>query len=423
MPARRTTNEDVSDMKILIADDDVMYRTLLRRRLRSWGYDVVLASDGAEAWRLLRGEHPPQIVVLDWAMPGMTGIDICRKLKRADPTMPFIYTIMLTGRDAKEDMLIGLESGANDYLSKPVDTAILRTRLAVACRIVEAVPPKEWSLPRVPGYEVKRLLGKGTAGSVWEAVQTQTGRPVALKIVRRDLVSEEVLCRFAREMGIMQHLDHPNVAQVYESRFEDAFCCYAMELIRGRNLGRYVAEESPSESEVLDLMAKVCDGVNHAHSQGVVHRDLKPQNILVSDAGEPKVVDFGLAKSMLRADAEGSGVHTLQNVAVGTPLFMAPEQARGENEAVDARTDVYAIGVMLYITLLRHHPHRLNRASNWDIMRSIADGNVRQPHSFRPDIDPRIERILMKALSADPDGRYASAGDMAADIRRFLSGK
>ena len=129
---------------------------------------------------------------------------------------------MLTSRDAEEDMVAGLDAGADDYLTKPVEPKVLRSRLAAAQRIVEAVPPKEWSLPRVPGYEVKRLLGKGAFATVWEAIQNETGRRVALKIIRVDLATEEVFNRFAREIRIAERLDHPHIARIYDSRIDRA---------------------------------------------------------------------------------------------------------------------------------------------------------------------------------------------------------
>ena len=174
---------------------------MLKQNVITWGLEPVIAEDGQEAWNILQLPDAPRLAILDWQMPEMDGIEVCRRLKRCQ-TLPFTYVVMLTSRDAEEDIVEGLDAGADEYLTKPVEPKVLRSRLAAAQRIVEAVPPKEWSLPRVPGYEVKRLLGKGAFATVWEAIQDETNRPVALKIIRVDLATDEVFNRFAREIEL-----------------------------------------------------------------------------------------------------------------------------------------------------------------------------------------------------------------------------
>lgn len=404
-------------MKVLIADDNPIDRMLLDRMMQGWGYDILTAEDGEKAWEILQREDAPRLALLDWLMPGMDGIEVCKKLKRrAD--LPFTYVIMLSGRDTREDMIAGLDAGADDYLTKPVDSKLLHSHLAAAKRIIQAVPPKEWALPRIDGYDVKRVLGKGASASVWEAVHEPTGQLVALKIIRADLVTSQIYHRFAREIEIMKSMDHPHIAHVYDSCIEEELCFYAMELVDGLSLGKYIDDQDPSERQFIAMMANVCDALHHAHERGVIHRDLKPGNIMVTRRGQPKLLDFGLAKSMFRVNPDEETGQTIEGTVVGTPMFMAPEQARGE--PVDARADIYALAVVIYTMMIRDHPHKINELDRWHTVKQIADGDIRPPTVLDPDFDPYLEKIMMKAMAKKRDERYQTAQDFGADLRRIL---
>ncbi|MGI9455881.1 MAG: protein kinase domain-containing protein [Aeoliella sp.] len=406
-------------MKVLIAEDSRVLRTMLERQVLEWGYDPVLAEDGLQAWDILQRDEAPRLAILDWQMPGLDGIEVCRRVKKSDER-PFTYVVMLTSRDAEDDMVAGLEAGADDYLTKPAQPAVLRSRLIAARRIVEVVPPKEWSKPRVPGYEVKRLLGKGAFATVWEAVQESTDRPVALKIIRVDLATDEVFSRFAREIELTENLNHPNIARVYDSHIDKKLAYCAMELIDGPTLEKYVARLKPKPKKVLELTAQVCDALEHAHQHGVLHRDLKPSNIMMTAEANPKLVDFGLGKSMFHADPEVETGQSLDGSVIGTPLFMAPEQARGENQKLDGRADIYALGTLLYVLLVRRHPHKINHSDRWETIREIAGGQARLLSEVRPGFDSGLEKIVMKALAEDPDDRYSSAAEFGEKVRQFI---
>jgi len=160
-------------MKVLIAEDNPLWRNLLERNVSNWGFDAVVAQNGREAWEILQRPDAPRLAVLDWEMPEMDGIDVCKRVKQSE-NLPFTYVLMLTSRDDKEDMVAGLDAGADDYLTKPVEPRVLKSRLTAAWRIVEVVPPKEWSMPRVPGYDVKKLIGKGAFALSLSALPTQS---------------------------------------------------------------------------------------------------------------------------------------------------------------------------------------------------------------------------------------------------------
>jgi serine/threonine protein kinase len=409
-------------MKILIAEDNPIWRQMLKQNVSMWGYEPVLAEDGKQAWNILQLADAPRLAILDWQMPQMDGIDVCRRLKQSH-SLPFTYIVMLTSRDAEEDIVEGLDAGADEYLTKPVEPTVLRSRLKAAQRIVEAVPPKEWSLPRVPGYEVQRLLGKGAFATVWEAIQSQTDRRVALKIIRVDLATEEVFNRFAREIQIAKRLEHPHIARIYDGQIDRHIGYYAMELVDGLTLDKYVKLYQAKVAKILCLAVEVCDALNHAHEQGVVHRDLKPSNIMVTHDGSSKLVDFGLARSMFRPEAESETFMSLDGSVIGTPLFMAPEQARGENEKLDGRVDIYALGVILYMMLVRRHPLQVDFNDRWKTLRTVAEGHVCPPTEVKPKFDREVERILLKALANEPSARYLTAAELGADILRFLRTK
>lgn len=407
-------------MKVLIAEDNKVWRKLLAEHLQRFGFDYIEAEDGKAAWDILCRADAPRLVLLDWQMPGLDGIEVCRRIKQ-DENRGFTYVILLTSRDAKEDMVSGLDAGADDYLTKPVDAAVLRSRLRAARRIVEAVPPKEWTKPQIPGYQVKRLIGKGAFATVWEAHRDDDPQPLALKVLRVDLATEDVFGRFAREIEVMKRLDHPHIAHIYDSRIDHRLGYYAMDLIQGDTLDRFVKKHKPSGMEIIQMVADVCDGLQHAHQQGVIHRDLKPSNIMVSEDQNAKLVDFGLSKTMFWPPSSEDSAETLDGAVIGSPLFMAPEQARGENERLDERSDVYSVGVVLYMMLLRRHPQKLVSKERWETIQQIAAGQVQPPRSLNPKFSRTLEAIIMKALDEDPQKRYQSAGEMAAALREFLN--
>jgi hypothetical protein len=276
--------------------------------------------------------------------------------------------------------------------------------------------------PEVEGYRIIGPLGEGGMGTVWRAMQLGTRREVALKLMgRATLGSRRAHARFEREVELAATLEHPHIARVYDAALHEGVYHYAMELVEGGvPLREFVESRKLTRRQILELVAMVCRAVQHAHQKGIIHRDLKPSNILATPDGAPKLVDFGLARLIGSDDADDA--ITLSGEISGTPAYMAPEQARGESDKTDTRTDVYALGAILYELLTGHLPHPMT-GSLLAVLKRIAEEDVRPPQAVSPDIDHELNAVVLKALSRPPDERYTSAGEMAAELERYLAGE
>jgi WD40 repeat protein/predicted Ser/Thr protein kinase len=277
------------------------------------------------------------------------------------------------------------------------------------------------TLSRVGCFRVLRLLGEGGMGAVYEAEQDSPHRLVALKMIRPGLLSPAVLKRFAQEVEILGRLRHPGIAQIYQAGVaEDGQQFFAMEFICGVPLDEYARRRSLTPPARLEVLARVCDAVQHAHDQGVIHRDLKPANILVEESGQPKVLDFGVARARGADLISGSGL-TQTGQVLGTPNYMSPEQVTADPAAIDHRTDVYALGIILFELLAGHLPYRLENRPLAEAARLILEQDPPRLGSLNPELRGDLETIVAKALAKDPARRYQSAADLAADLRRWLT--
>ena len=274
--------------------------------------------------------------------------------------------------------------------------------------------------PDIDGYEVISKLGEAGQGQVWRALHLGTHLEVALKVPRVGLSSSrKALARFEREVEVAARLRHPNIARIHDSGVHQGLYYYTMDLIEGVNLDQYVRQAHLSHQEILKLMRIICQAVQYAHQNGVIHRDLKPSNIVVAKDGKPFIVDFGLAKSLLEDDLNITV--SADGEAAGTPAYMSPEQAAGRLDEIDTRTDVYSLGVMLFALLIGEYPHDLS-GSRGEVLRRIAEEEVRRPRKLDPKLDKDLEVLLLKSLENAPDRRYVSAGELARDIDNYLNG-
>jgi tRNA A-37 threonylcarbamoyl transferase component Bud32 len=276
-----------------------------------------------------------------------------------------------------------------------------------------ATPP--WNGQQFGAYQLRELLGRGGMGAVFKAERTdgELQQVAAIKIAERFLVDPHSSERFRRERQILAGLTHPNIARLLDGGTrEDGVPYLVMEYVEGERLDQYCDARHLSMAERLHVFLPLCDAVEFAHRNLVVHRDLKPSNVLVTGAGEPKLLDFGIAKAL--DSSEGAATQTL----LLTPDFASPEQARGE--ALTTATDVYGLGAVLYHLLTGRAPHSTGGCASFQIAQAVAETEVVGPAVHRPELQGDLENILMKALHRDPARRYGSAAALAEDIDRFL---
>ncbi|MHC4945243.1 MAG: tetratricopeptide repeat protein [Planctomycetota bacterium] len=279
-------------------------------------------------------------------------------------------------------------------------------------------------------YKLERLISAGGMGTVYEGRQEHPSRTVAVKVMREGIASRSALRRFEYEAEILAHLSHPNIAQVFEAGTHGGegpdqtggVPYFVMEYIpNARAITEYAKEKDFSIQQRLALFLPVCDAVNHGHQKGIIHRDLKPTNILVDDRGQVKIIDFGVARAT-DSDIAVTTQQTDVGQLLGTVQYMSPEQCKADSRDLDIRSDVYALGVVLYELLSGELPYNVRRIAVFEATRIICETEPKRPSTTLRGLKGDIETILLKALEKERTRRYQSVIDFAADIERYLGG-
>jgi len=422
--------------KILLVEDDVELCFAVQDWLVREQHTVDAVRTGFEGWNRLRGDQY-DLAILDWSLPDLDGIDVLRRFRSSGGTTP---VILVTGRNSVDEKELGFEAGGNDYITKPFELRELSARIRNLLRTGPAVPKpvpgqgNEELLARAnlagtalaAKYEFLEVVGEGALGLVFKVRHPQLDKLFAIKVLQEDKTDGTAVARFEREARAICRLNHPSIVAVHDyGATENNQRYMVLEFIEGKDLDRMLEDWGRLPvRHALDTLIQVCDGLAHAHEMGIIHRDIKSGNVMVTERNgkwpAAKILDFGLAK-MVGPQSQAQIALTKPGDVFGSVPYMSPEQIRGK--ALDQRSDIYSLGCTMYEMLTGYLPFAAEQAV--DIVMMHLEARHEPMRDICPDLPAELDAIVSRALEKDPAERYQSARQLAADLARlqaFLSG-
>jgi CheY-like chemotaxis protein len=411
-----------------MVDDDVDFAETVVALLELENHEVELVHTGREGWEKARNDSY-DFLLLDWDLPDLNGINILKRVRDAGSRTP---VIMMTGRASISDKELGLDSGADDYLTKPFDVTELLARMrAVKRRTTDKAPVHKplgsgneevLRTANLAGtllasrYEFQSVIGEGGGGIVFKAKHPLMDKLLAIKMLQTGQLKEEAMERFLREARAISRLEHHNIISMHDVGFTETRQPFmVMEYVEGANLADLSIEEGALDlTYALDICMQICDGMQNAHQCGILHRDLKPRNILLKLYPDGrclvKILDFGLAK-LKELDEKGAAAElTRHGQVLGSPAYMSPEQARGKE--ADERSDIYSLGTILY-QLVTGCPPFWGESIPEVMMKQLTEEPMKLkdmcPESSFPAL---LQDVIDTVMNKDPQQRYQSMGEL-----------
>ncbi len=415
--------------KILIVEDDPALLETLKTFLETENFEVITADDGEKGLQLALKEKI-DLIVLDVNLPSLGGFEVCRKVRAKGITTP---VIMLSGEKKEElDKASGLDIGADDYLVKPFGTKELLARMKAVLRRsglkveetgeyfsrTETLEIPLRALPRgstfAGRYEIIEELGRGGMGQVYRATDKKIGEDVALKLLSPAIAGDkQTLERFRNELKFARKIAQRNVCRMFDLNEEEGMPFITMEYVPGDDLKSLLKKTGQlTIKKAISIASQVCEGLAEAHRLGVVHRDLKPQNIMIDKEGNARIMDFGIARSMKMKGITEAGT------VFGTPEYMSPEQVEGKE--VDQRSDIYSLGVILFAMVTGRVPFKGDTPLTVAIKHKVE--KPPEPRKFNPQIPEDLSRVILKCMEKERETRYQDVGELLIDLGKLEKG-